>query len=653
MLHGVSGEALPGEVLVLMGPSGSGKTTLLNSLHPERRGEHCGGLVTINGFPLRKAFKRIIAYVLQEDLFYPGLTVRETLTFTARLRLGGSEAAKRAAVVDIIATLGLQKCADSPIMLCSGGEKKRTSIAAEMLTDPSLLLLDEPTSGLDSTTAAALVKTLKQVARDGGRTVVASIHQPSSPVFASFDNVMLLCDGQTVFYGPPAATVPYFASLGYQCPATYNPADFLMDLVNLPGDEGAKSKHVMIEAFADGRCETAFDDSGARGASAAREAGHRAAARQGRSRSKVFMASFSRLVGVSGAPAPESASKMKLQLPATPEDAENGHAENGHAENGHASTEETKEKQRQMVAASSDDEDGIEGSKWATSWPYQCWVLTQRSFRVAKAEILTWLNLIQCLLLACISGILWFRLDWTESQVNNRAGFIFFIFTFWPFQALFSSLLTFPSERPILGKERASGSYRLSAYFWAKSFAEAPLRLVFPTLYQVIAYWMAGVRDDAGVFFGFVAFQLLAVLTAESIGFWIGTAFFNPRQALVAASVILLTLMLLGGFFIRNIPSWVAWLRYLSNFKYANDASLGLVFDTNTPCDGSGLLPACQGQSTGFSTGAETLDYLDVQGSIGFNAGLLIAMGVVLRVLAYLNLRFIKPPAGAPGFARR
>ena len=653
MLHGVSGEALPGEVLVLMGPSGSGKTTLLNSLHPERRGEHCGGLVTINGFPLRKAFKRIIAYVLQEDLFYPGLTVRETLTCTARLRLGGSEAAKRAAVVDIIATLGLQKCADSPIMLCSGGEKKRTSIAAEMLTDPSLLLLDEPTSGLDSTTAAALVKTLKQVARDGGRTVVASIHQPSSPVFASFDNVMLLCDGQTVFYGPPAATVPYFASLGYQCPATYNPADFLMDLVNLPGDEGAKSKHVMIEAFADGRCETAFDDSGARGASAAREAGHRAAARQGRSRSKVFMASFSRLVGVSGASAPESASKMKLQLPATPEDAENGHAENGHAENGHASTEETKEKQRQMVAASSDDEDGIEGSKWATSWPYQCWVLTQRSFRVAKAEILTWLNLMQCLLLACISGILWLRLDWTESQVNNRAGFIFFIFTFWPFQALFSSLLTFPSERPILGKERASGSYRLSAYFWAKSFAEAPLRLVFPTLYQVIAYWMVGVRDDAGVFFGFVAFQLLAVLTAESIGFWIGTAFFNPRQALVAASVILLTLMLLGGFFIRNIPSWVAWLRYLSNFKYANDASLGLVFNTNTPCDGSGLLPACQGQSTGFSTGAETLDYLDVQGSVGFNAGLLIAMGVVLRVLAYFNLRFIKPPAGAPGFARR
>merc|ERR1739848_755031 len=150
----------------------------------------------------------------------------------------------------------------------------------------------------------------------------------------------------------------------------------------------------------------------------------------------------------------------------------------------------------------------------------------------------------------------------------------------------------------------------------------------------------------------------------ESIGFWIGTAFFNPRQALVAASVILLTLMLLGGFFIRNIPSWVSWLRYLSNFKYANDASLGLVFDTNTPCDGSGLLPACQGQSTeetkekqrqmvaassddedgiegskmklqlpatpedaenGHAENghAETLDYLYVQGSVGFNAGLL------------------------------
>lgn len=649
VLHGVSGEAVPGEVLVLMGPSGSGKTTLLNSLHPERRGEHCGGLVTFNGYPMRKSFKRKIAYVLQEDLFYPGLTVNETLTFTARLRLSGTDASKRQAVADIVETLGLGKCAHSPIMLCSGGEKKRTSIATEMLTDPSLLLLDEPTSGLDSTTAAALVATLKSVARTGGRTVVASIHQPSSPVYASFDTVMLLCDGRTAYYGPPSGTTPYFRELGYACPSEYNPADFIMDMVNVPGEEGVKTKQAMIAAFAEGKCTTMFDPS-RRGARAAETARDRAATLQGKSKSKVFLATFSKLTGRSGALGATASNIAPSKAELTPSLPSLEEAEEGSADTpAHASAEATPAKAKSVKSVKSQEVVDDEGPKWASSWALQTWILTQRSFRVAKGEVVTMLNLVQCLLLAVISGILWLRLDFTESQVNNRAGFIFFIFTFWPFQALFSALLTFPNERPILSKERASGSYRLSAYFWAKSFAEAPLRLIFPTLYQIISYWMVGVRDDAGVFFAFVVFQDIAVLTAESIGFWIGTAFFNMRAALVAASVIMLTLMLLGGFFIRNIPSWISWLRYLSHFKYANDAALGLVFDTNTPCDGSGLLPSCDNSAEGFATSSEVLDFLDVQGSVGFNVGLLIAMAVGLRCLAYLNLRFIKAPtAGSP-----
>ena len=220
VLHGVSGEAVPGEVLVLMGPSGSGKTTLLNSLHPERRGEHCGGLVTFNGYPMRKSFKRKIAYVLQEDLFYPGLTVNETLTFTARLRLSGTDASKRQAVADIVETLGLGKCAHSPIMLCSGGEKKRTSIATEMLTDPSLLLLDEPTSGLDSTTAAALVATLKS-ARTGGRTVAASIHQPRAQCTPAL--TPSCCPRADGLLRPARWHHAAFREL-HACPSEYNPA---------------------------------------------------------------------------------------------------------------------------------------------------------------------------------------------------------------------------------------------------------------------------------------------------------------------------------------------------------------------------------------------------------------------------------------------
>merc|ERR1711871_1802883 len=138
----------------------------------------------------------------------------ETLQFTARIRLCGAVSDKVAQAQAVAARLGLGQCEGTPLALCSGGEKKRTSIAIEMLKEPSILLLDEPTSGLDSAMAAALAQALRNVARMEDVTVVTSLHQPSSSVFSELDNVMFLCDGHTVYQGPPAAALPYFASLG-------------------------------------------------------------------------------------------------------------------------------------------------------------------------------------------------------------------------------------------------------------------------------------------------------------------------------------------------------------------------------------------------------------------------------------------------------
>jgi len=109
------------------------------------------------------------------------------------------------------------------------GERKRVNIGTELLTNPTLLLLDEPTSGLDSTTAAQLMKTLRLLAMQG-RTILTSIHQPSSQVFQSFDKLLLLADGKTIFCGHPNDSIKYFSSLGYQCPPLYNPSDFLSSL---------------------------------------------------------------------------------------------------------------------------------------------------------------------------------------------------------------------------------------------------------------------------------------------------------------------------------------------------------------------------------------------------------------------------------------
>ena len=232
ILFGVSGVAKPGEMVALMGPSGSGKTTLLNVLGGRGRA-NMTGLVSINGRSFTKSMRKQIAYVLQEDIFYTELTVKQQLTITSHLRLPDtlSNEEKEAAVDHVIKTLRIKKCENTKILLVSGGEKKRCNIGTELLTNPSILLLDEPTSGLDSTAAHALINTMRFMA-DEKMTIISSIHQPSSKVFYKFDKLILLADGHIAYCGPPSKCLEYLAKLNFSPPSDYNPADFVMDLVN-------------------------------------------------------------------------------------------------------------------------------------------------------------------------------------------------------------------------------------------------------------------------------------------------------------------------------------------------------------------------------------------------------------------------------------
>ena len=117
----------------------------------------------------------------------------------------------------------------------SGGERKRVSIGQEMLVNPSLILLDEPTSGLDSTTAQRIVTTLGELANGGNRTVVMTIHQPSSRLFYMFERVLLLSQGSLVYFGRGSSVMEYFSGMGCRPTVAMNPADFLLDLANGEG----------------------------------------------------------------------------------------------------------------------------------------------------------------------------------------------------------------------------------------------------------------------------------------------------------------------------------------------------------------------------------------------------------------------------------
>ncbi|XP_047320287.1 ABC transporter G family member 14-like [Impatiens glandulifera] len=237
ILNRLTGMISPGELLAMLGPSGSGKTTLLTALGGRLHG-NLTGKITYNGQLYSGSIKRRIGFVAQFDVLYPHLTVFETLLFTALLRLPESmtRPEKTQHVEQVINELGLNRVRSTMIggplfRGISGGEKKRVSLGQEMLINPSLLLLDEPTSGLDSTTAQRIMTTLKRLA-SGGRTVVTTIHQPSSRLYHMFDKVMLLSEGCPIYYGSGSNALDYFSSIGFSTSLTVNPSDLLLDLAN-------------------------------------------------------------------------------------------------------------------------------------------------------------------------------------------------------------------------------------------------------------------------------------------------------------------------------------------------------------------------------------------------------------------------------------
>ncbi|KAL0353481.1 UNVERIFIED_CONTAM: ABC transporter G family member 26 [Sesamum angustifolium] len=235
ILKGITGSTGPGETLALMGPSGSGKTTLLKILGG-RLHENVKGTVTYNDVSYNPALKRRIGFVTQDDVLFPQLSVEETLVFAAFLRLpsGMSRRQKYERVELIVKELGLERCRHTRIgggflKGISGGERKRTSIGHEILVDPSLLLLDEPTSGLDSTSANRILQILQGLAKVG-RTIITTIHQPSSRMFHMFDKVLLISEGYPIYYGKASESMEYFSSLRFVPELAMNPAEFLLDL---------------------------------------------------------------------------------------------------------------------------------------------------------------------------------------------------------------------------------------------------------------------------------------------------------------------------------------------------------------------------------------------------------------------------------------
>ncbi|KAI4299113.1 hypothetical protein L6164_032603 [Bauhinia variegata] len=249
ILQGLTGYAKPGELLAIMGPSGCGKSTLLDALAGRLASNtKQNGKILINGHKQALAYGTS-AYVTQDDAMLHTLTTGEAVYYSAQLQFPDSmpKAEKKERAEITIREMGLQDAINTRIggwtsKGLSGGQKRRLSICIEILTRPRLLFLDEPTSGLDSAASYYVMSRIASLnLRDGiKRTIVASIHQPSSEVFQLFHNLCLLSSGETVYFGPASDANEFFASNGFPCPALHNPSDHFLRIINKDFKEDAK-----------------------------------------------------------------------------------------------------------------------------------------------------------------------------------------------------------------------------------------------------------------------------------------------------------------------------------------------------------------------------------------------------------------------------
>uniref|UniRef100_A0A2S2NZL9 ABC transporter G family member 21 n=2 Tax=Schizaphis graminum TaxID=13262 RepID=A0A2S2NZL9_SCHGA len=627
VLKNISGIVKPGQVLAVMGPSGCGKTTLLNCLSGRTKLD--SGCIHLNRERLNKRCKRRICYVLQQDIFFPDLTMRQTLEYAALLRLPDSlsHSQKMQYVDHIIDVLDLNNCQDTIIgdymkRGLSGGEKKRANIACELLTNPALMLLDEPTTGLDSHSAYKLMLSLKKYAEKEGKTIVVTVHQPSSQIFHMFDQLLLICNGQTAYFGDINKVVSFFSNIGMTIAPHYNPADFILEQVK--GTEEMKQKIITA-------AQQAQDDY------------YQQELLHLNCTCDKYLNNYR-----------HNHSNDNYQWPMN---ATNGHICTAFSDSSTDSNEKCyttirvhEDEARTLwpdsqshSSTSTSDEDFT--WQWPTSFWTQFKVLSQRNFQEARPQMLSTLNWVQTIALGLLAGLLWFQLPRTEESLHNIQGWMFFSTTYWMLFAHFGTLSSFPPEREVINKERQSGAYRLSAYYLAKMVGELPLTITLPAVYHLISYPMLGMHSFS-TFFTLLMFLLLNTIVAQSVGFFVGAFCMDMQVSITISALYTLATQLFGGYLATNIPSWLQWMQYLSMVHYAYQNMQIVEFSDGEPimCGNQSMYKVCKTNSSNF---IPALDIVNAQGAsfpLWLNTMILFGFLIVFRLLGYLVLRFIRKP---------
>lgn len=593
ILDDISGFASPGELLVVMGPSGAGKTSLLNVIS----GRSTGGLseqtaVTVNGRPWTKdAQRRLSTYVLQDDLFYETLTVREHLLFQARLRMSDPTEEQRQLRVDhVLRDYGLYRVRNSLIgglhlRGISGGEKKRLSIASEVLSNASIYFVDEPTSGLDSFMAAAVVSQLKHIAKSGSRTVVATIHQPSSEIFAQFDKLYLLAAGQVVYHGRAAAAVSYFSERGYQCPMYLNPSDYFMTQLAItppaPTDDG-----------------TIEDDN---------------KSAEDNERLKSLIHAWKAFQASEPYQSTIPSHSCEVATAATSTD--------GSERQSAASFAPLPASNRSALAEISNE------MKTLASRNVLRLVRDKLAFRVA---------IMQSLLIALLVGLIYLQLDLTPTGMQSFVGAFFFFTVSQIMVTANGQFATVPAEIAVISREYRGGLYHITSWYLAKNVSELPLQIVLPIIFYVPVYFLIGIGHGAAVYLYQQIIIILLNSTAVGFGYMVSCLSKRVDITPIIGIAVAMPMLLLGGLLVNtdDIPVYLIWVEYISPFKYGFEALMTVFWSRVDSISCSGAATACTAL-----TGEQVLSNFSMANvSAWTNSLLLVAINIAFRLVGFASL---------------
>jgi len=523
ILDDLTGYFIHGRLTGIMGPSGAGKTSLMEVISNQSKSGEVQGNFYLNGNEVDiEIIKKISGFVFQDDIILRTMTVSEALYMSALLKLPESisNEDKMKIVNEMISILHLEKCkdtivGDSTLKGISGGERKRLSVGMEMIMNPSIIFLDEPTSGLDTYTAYSLVKSLKNLTLEG-RTVVATIHQPSSDILRLFDDIILLNHGKIVFQGEVNNIVNYFDNIGYKCPEYTNPSDFIfMNILN-PLDlqnNNDEINNVNIEKL---KAQNNNDE---------------ITINYIKKKDQFILDSYKN-------------SGMENNVKKKCDDI-------------NSNIMKLSEK----------------NTKYVPRIGLQFKFLIKRHFNnIIRDKAILRTKLGQSFILGLIIGLTFLNIPGRKEkvQIQDRNGSLFISCFSQVLFPIIGTLAIFSSETPIVMREIGSGYYTPLGYYLSKISIEIPFQIIITLITCTIIYWLCLYQKKFKKYITFIGIIELGSLCGLSIGISIATIAKNVSIALQFAPFCIIPLILFSGLFINSssIPVYFTWIQYLSPIRY-------------------------------------------------------------------------------------